>query len=242
MILLHAPLGSSRATEGESHAALTVVMLGLLLPAVGADPTRVQNIVLAVVAAVVLCVLSWLQALVRAVREGRCCWGATTQRLDSKTSKAVALSEEAVVDGDQGEDGASEGEDGQGVEMSTIALSGDWNPAQVRASHHPASSASSSSSASRARAAAAATTKAAVKAAGLAFGAARPLGWSLLGAFLAAAGIAAFALQTAAAERGGYYWAHSLWHVFVMLSGGPLLKGRSAFIAWLSVRLGIREV
>ena len=255
MILLHGHLGSLRATEGEVHAALTVVMLGLLLPAVGADPTRVQNIALAVVAAVVLCVLSWMQALAIAVREGRCCWCAK-QRPESKMSRVVASSssslsssEEAAADaegdeGGEGGDDASEGEDGQGVEMSTIALSGDWNPAQVRASHHPASSSSSSSkslSASRARAAAAATTTAAVKAAGLALSAARPLAWSLLGASLAAAGIAAFALQTIAAKRGGYFWAHSSWHFLVMLSGWPLLKGKDNFVAWLSLRLGILE-
>jgi hypothetical protein len=58
---------------------------------------------------------------------------------------------------------------------------------------------------------------------------------------LAAAGIAAFALQTIAAKHGGYFWAHSSWHFLVMLSGWPLLKGRENFVAWLSLRLGIRE-
>jgi hypothetical protein len=46
-------------------------------------------------------------------------------------------------------------------------------------------------------------------------------------------------LQIAAAEHGGYYWAHSLWHAFIMMSGAPLLIGRDSFIAFVSARLGI---
>ena len=64
------------------------------------------------------------------------------------------------------------------------------------------------------------------------------LPWTILGISLAGLGIAAFALQERAGNEG-YYAAHSLWHLFVMASSFPLLKGRRAAVGWIARMLGV---